>query len=507
MKTKSKISGHIIRGVVYAVFLSVALIAASWAFDSPNKSYKPAVATGGYDSTAKSPSQPRAFSFAERVAYQRAIEDVYWRHRIWPKDNPNPKPSLDAVMFQAQLQKKVEGYLRDSLMLQERWQKPITAAQLQAEMDRMARDTKEPGVLRELFEALGNDPAVIAECLARPILSERLIADFSTQEETRHVESQQTDALRAMSVVTLGQVVYSLPRIAVAGDPPCIDQWAATSTSNVPSGRTGHTAVWTGSEMIVWGGQGARLLNTGGRYDPSTDTWTATSTTNAPVRREFHTAVWTGSEMIVWGGFGDSSDVNTGGRYNPSTDTWTATSTSNAPSARSLHAAVWTGSAMIVWGGASDNTGGRYRPSSNSWTATSTTNAPSARYVDTAVWTGSEMIVWGGNNVHPLNTGGRYNPSTNIWIATNTTNAPSARYWHTAIWTGSEMIVWGGIPYVNTGGRYNPSTDSWTATSTTNAPSSRLWHTAVWTGSGMIVWGGQAGQLFNTGRRYDPEHG
>src|SRR4051812_37786622 len=31
----------------------------------------------------------RTLSFAERVAYQRAIEDVYWRHRIWPKDRPD----------------------------------------------------------------------------------------------------------------------------------------------------------------------------------------------------------------------------------------------------------------------------------------------------------------------------------------------------------------------------------------------------------------------------------
>ena len=178
MKTKSKISGHIIRSAAYAVFLSVAFIAASSAFNSPNKWHKSAVATGGYGSTAKSPSQPRAFSFAERVAYQRAIEDVYWRHRIWPKENPDPKPSLDAVMSQAQLEKKVAGYLRDSLALEDYWQRPITAEQLQAEMDRMARDTKQPEVLRELFEALGNDPAVIAECLARPILAERLIADL-----------------------------------------------------------------------------------------------------------------------------------------------------------------------------------------------------------------------------------------------------------------------------------------------------------------------------------------
>src|SRR5438874_1352025 len=50
----------------------------------------------------------RVLTFAERVAYQRAIEEVYWRHRIWPKQHPDPKPSLDAVMSQAQLETKVQ---------------------------------------------------------------------------------------------------------------------------------------------------------------------------------------------------------------------------------------------------------------------------------------------------------------------------------------------------------------------------------------------------------------
>ena len=153
----------------------------------------------------------RTLTFAERVAYQRAIEDVYWRHRIWPKENPDPKPALDAVMSQAQLENKVAGYLRDSLMLQEHWQQPITAEQLQAEMDRMARDTKQPEVLRELFEALGNDPAVIAECLARPILAERLIAAFVGASQTRHVESPQTDDLSA--TVGGNNVRASCPRL------------------------------------------------------------------------------------------------------------------------------------------------------------------------------------------------------------------------------------------------------------------------------------------------------
>ena len=81
-------------------------------------------------------------TFAERVAYQRAIEEVYWRHRIWPKERPDSKPSLDAVMSQAQLEKKVEDYLRKSQALEDQWQRPITAEQLQAEMDRMAKQTQ-----------------------------------------------------------------------------------------------------------------------------------------------------------------------------------------------------------------------------------------------------------------------------------------------------------------------------------------------------------------------------
>jgi len=120
----------------------------------------------------------RTITFAERVAYQRAIEDVYWRHRIWPKERPDSKPSLDTVMSQAQLEKKVTDYLRKSQALEDYWQRPITAQQLQAEMDRMAQHTKQPDLLQELFEVLGNDTFVIAECLARPALAELLVTNW-----------------------------------------------------------------------------------------------------------------------------------------------------------------------------------------------------------------------------------------------------------------------------------------------------------------------------------------
>jgi hypothetical protein len=76
-------------------------------------------------------------SFAERVSYQRAIEEVYWRHRIWPKERPDAKPPFDSVMLQSQLEKIVAEYLRKSQALEDHWQRPISVEQLQAEMDRM----------------------------------------------------------------------------------------------------------------------------------------------------------------------------------------------------------------------------------------------------------------------------------------------------------------------------------------------------------------------------------
>jgi hypothetical protein len=55
-------------------------------------------------------------------------------------------------------------------------------------------------------------------------------------------------------------------------------------------------------EMIVWGGYSGVALGIGGRYAPLTGIWTATTHTGAPPNRSGHSAVWTGSEMIIFGG-------------------------------------------------------------------------------------------------------------------------------------------------------------------------------------------------------------
>ena len=84
--------------------------------------------------------------------------------------------------------------------------------------------------------------------------------------------------------------------------------------------------------MLVWGGSAGAVVSGGGRYNPSTNTWASITNTNAPSGRNGHTAVWTGGLMVVWGGgVYVSPHFSTGGRYDPATNSWTPTHHSAPP--------------------------------------------------------------------------------------------------------------------------------------------------------------------------------
>src|SRR5262245_898610 len=113
-------------------------------------------------------AESRRLSLEERVDCQQRLERVDWQYRIWPKENPHPKPALDELMPRSLIRAKVEDDLRKSQALAAIWGRPLSAAQLQREMIRMARDSKQPARLRAQWDALGNDSFLIAECVARP---------------------------------------------------------------------------------------------------------------------------------------------------------------------------------------------------------------------------------------------------------------------------------------------------------------------------------------------------
>ena len=89
------------------------------------------------------------------------------------------------------------------------------------------------------------------------------------------------------------------------------------NTEKSSQSRGASSAIWTGQEMIIWGGHYTpdQPLNSGGIYNPGTDQWRPVSLTHAPEPRSNHTAVWTGQEMIVWSGEQSGRPLRNGGNY------------------------------------------------------------------------------------------------------------------------------------------------------------------------------------------------
>ena len=180
--------------------------------------------------------------------------------------------------------------------------------------------------------------------------------------------------------------------LVITGSVVLADSWSPISAVDAPTARAAHSAVFTRidgtDQMIVWGGQDSPMVpfaNTGARWKRSTNTWAVTTTANAPSGREGQPAVWTGHEMLMWGGDDGLNFLNTGGRYDPVTDTWRPTSLTGAPAGRFGHSFIWSGDRLIVWGGAVGfggdvNTGAIYGdPVADSWSPTTTVGAPSAQ--------------------------------------------------------------------------------------------------------------------------------
>ncbi|MFN0070504.1 MAG: hypothetical protein ACKVVP_03305 [Chloroflexota bacterium] len=333
--------------------------------------------------------------------------------------------------------------------------------------------------------------------------------------------------------------------------------WSPITMADAPPPSYGHTAIWTGTEMLVFGGRDEFA----GRYDPQLDRWRPMSLEGATMPSyNLVKGVWTGTQMLVWARVIRPEPRGRIGRYDPQLDRWVPVSTLGAPSLRLPAALVWTGRYVIAWGEANDggemtSEGGLYDPNTDTWVATAVEGAPSPRRGSAAVWTGSEMLVLGGagpaetsalggaaldpvtNTWRPLSaldssgralrwgcivgcspvwTGSRmlswvgrigyaYDPATDT-SATISTITGVDGWQHTppsrgasAVWTGRELMIWGGIggerfPWIyDVGARYDPETDTWSPIAGSGRPTPRYSHSGVWDGEAMIVWGGVAG--------------
>lgn len=207
--------------------------------------------------------------------------------------------------------------------------------------------------------------------------------------------------------------------------------WTTMSTIGAPEPRYYHTAVWNNNagRMIVWGGSTSTNdeINTGSIFNPATNSWTGeTNAIGTPPIRTKHTAIWTGTDMIVFGGLWTNSNsnfipLNDGYKYNYVTNTWTAISMTGAPLPRYNHAATWTGTDMFVTGGfyfqSSLSNCYSYNPVTNLWIYRQSFNDLGIEGKESQYsFLGDNMIlIYGGTNTLPnqslatySNTGYRY---------------------------------------------------------------------------------------------------
>ena len=241
--------------------------------------------------------------------------------------------------------------------------------------------------------------------------------------------------------------------------------------------RTEMVTAWTGTRLLVWGGDSPHgSLTDGALYDPATDTWRPMAPGPLVDDSIGHTGAWDGTELLVWEH--DWSGAKAGGAgaaYNPATNTWRRLASNLLPAGLNPPTLVWDGHALLVW--AATRPDGTTKPSASVFDAydpgrdrwTSLPAGPVDVNNTAGVWTGSELLVLGwqtnaANGVFP--TGGfrpaaAYDPATNRW---RTIPAPP---WDpgesgsalTMAWTGTQAVAY---TYALRSAAFDPTVSRWT---------------------------------------------
>jgi len=282
----------------------------------------------------------------------------------------------------------------------------------------------------------------------------------------------------------------TLPADGAAYDPEA-DSWRVLAKSPL-SGRTGQNDVWTGSSLLIWGGDANhRKLKDGASYDPAADTWTALP--DAPAARSGAQTAWTGTEALFVGGSRED-----GVAYNPATRTWRTLP--DAP----FHSydwalSTWTGEEFLLFVETSrsrETRGAAYDPASDTWRTLPTGPAMTGD-ASGAVWTGDRAVLFspspqlhGSSEKNPLDPGGIYLPKTNKWermpLAPHAVTATSGH--GEPLLAGREIVQWGGaLPAI----AYHLDESRWRSIPVPKIP----WRdqpSLVWTGTEIIAWGGDS---------------
>jgi hypothetical protein len=310
------------------------------------------------------------------------------------------------------------------------------------------------------------------------------------------------------------------PTLAPNPQPVTGGQAPDTATKLPPApieGRIGPAAVWTGHEMLIWsgselksGGAGGEIpLDDGAAFDPRTNQWRLIAT--APIEpRAYAAVVWTGREMVVWGGGSDGRILGDGAAYNPVSDRWRRIAKAPIPGAMTS-AVVWTGQEMLIVGGLHGGGGGvhsggtpsvvgaAYDPSSDRWHQTSPAPAALLAPYPSVTWTGTEAvhILQGSAGLGSSPRLYVYKPDTDQWKDLGPTPGdPSLG--RQLVWTGEVALgvtLSVGTPQIT----YRPSTGEIAQLPGPPAGTPPVMATTtIWSGREALLWsGGTVGSAFD----------
>lgn len=242
--------------------------------------------------------------------------------------------------------------------------------------------------------------------------------------------------------------------------------WTELPLPREVRGRAAH--VWTGTELIAWGGCAADVHDdcqaTAGGYafDPRAQAWGELP--EAPIKASEAVGAWTGKEALFLR-FREERALD-GAAYDPSGEAWHRIP--EAPIRAKYGAAeVWTGSELIVFGGGEPNepsasNGAAYDPGANAWR--NIAEAPVGLNAASGMWTGREVLVFGSlldNRNHaetPAAVGAAYDPGRDHWRELPPSMlSPQAT---SAVWVGDRMVAW---DYEASSQEYDPVRNEWTS--------------------------------------------
>jgi hypothetical protein len=298
------------------------------------------------------------------------------------------------------------------------------------------------------------------------------------------------------------------PRGDGAAYRPADKRWAVLPPAPLTP-RYGMAYAWTNAALFVWGGslepRAERPATDGALYDPATRSW-RTLPPAPQAARSGATAVWTGTEVVVVGGrTGDVTALLDAAAYNPATNRWRLLpALPAAPDHGIRHlVAVAAGGQVYVWAPwvspvrtSGNSTFGidlfRLDTATDRWsTPTLTGDAPTG--VREPLWTGLEFIVPaavpfrpGSGPVAIDRRGSRLDPADGRWrtMAHGPVDDENGR----SLWTGAALITFDATAVLGAAAAWDPATDRWTRLP--DAPASTAGEAAaVWTGTQLLIWG------------------